>query len=179
MLLLVFVFLAGIMGLQHPGVLVYGAAWAEPPVSGLDLWGPAQMLLDDRLLQPSGLPDSDETGTRGNRLPTYLPSVGEETRWRTEGEAGTHSQLHSKHMYSYTHTNINKQAWIPICVNVRQMKTAEKLFQWLTLLDLYSKSSTLLLGDIVFCNIVSKWSITIYSSTIMFKNSIRKHENEE
>ncbi len=38
--------------------------------------------------------------------PTYLPTIGGETRWHAEGEAGTRPHSHtSKHKYMYTHTH--------------------------------------------------------------------------
>ena len=94
------------MGLQHSGVLVHRADWAEPAIPGLDLWGAAELFLDDRFLQPTGLPDSHETGTHSIRLPTYLPTAEEKTRWHTQGEAGTQPHSHTQtciHVHAYTH----------------------------------------------------------------------------
>lgn len=109
-------FFSGIMGLQHPGVLVHRATWAEPAVTGLDLWRAAQLLLDDRLLQPAGFPDSHETGTHGIRLPTCFPSAGDKTRWHTEGRAGTQPHSHTRaslqpHACTDTHTRTDKVAY--------------------------------------------------------------------
>lgn len=92
---------SGIMGLQHPGVLVHRIAWAEPAVPILDLWRAAQLLLDDRLFQPAGLPDSNETGTHGVELPTYLPTAREDTRWHAEAHIQTCTRTH-KHSSSFS-----------------------------------------------------------------------------
>lgn len=85
----------GIVGLQHTGLLVHRTARSGPTVSGLDLWRTSQLLLDDRLLQPTGLPDSHETGTHSCNLPAQPP-----LRSRADGHvhtctpATTHTILH-------------------------------------------------------------------------------------
>lgn len=113
-------FFSGIVGLQHPGVLVHRATWAEPAVPGLDLWRAAQLLLDDRLLQPAGLPDSHETGTHGIRLPTCLPNAGEETRWHAEGQAGTQPHSHTQaslQPYACTNTHTYTRGSTQACTH--------------------------------------------------------------
>lgn len=72
---------AGIVGLQYAGLLVHRTARSGPAVPGLDLRRAAQLLLDDRLLQPSGLPDSYETGTHSFRRPACAATAVEQSRW--------------------------------------------------------------------------------------------------
>lgn len=50
------------LGINHAGILVHWAAWERHPVPFLVLWRAAELLLDDWLLQPAGLPDCYETG---------------------------------------------------------------------------------------------------------------------
>lgn len=125
--LFMFLFFPGVVGLQHPRVLVHRATWAESAVPGLDLWRAAQLLLDDRLLQPAGLSDSHETGTHGIRLPTCLPTAGEESRWHAEGRAGTQPHSHtqaSSQPHAHTCTFLFFK-WVPIYINMGEVNTTE------------------------------------------------------
>lgn len=72
----------GFMGVQHPGLLVHRTPWSGSAVPGLDLWRASQLLLDDRFLQPAGLPDSHETGTHRIRLPVCSATAAEQSRWQ-------------------------------------------------------------------------------------------------
>ena len=53
---------ADLMGLQHPGFLVHRADWSQHTVPQLVLWWSSSHILDDRILQRSGIPDRYETG---------------------------------------------------------------------------------------------------------------------
>lgn len=88
-------FVSGIVGFQHPGVLVHRVAWAKPAVPGMDLWRAAQLLLDGRLLQPAGLSDSHETGTHRHQA-TYLFTH------HREGDQMVH-RGRSRHTATFTH----------------------------------------------------------------------------
>lgn len=72
----------GIVGLQYAGLLVHRTARSGQAVPGLDLRRAAQLLLDDRLLQPSGLPDSYETGTHSFQATCLRTATAvEQSRW--------------------------------------------------------------------------------------------------
>lgn len=107
-----------IVGLQHPGVLVHGAAWAEPSVPGLDLWRETQLLLDDRFLQPAGLPDSHETGTHDIRLPTIYPQQGKRPDG-TQREKQAHSHIYTR---MQTCTDIHRDLQVAVVIFLQCMK---------------------------------------------------------
>lgn len=61
---------AGVLGVINPGVLVHRTVRAKHTILQLDLHCTTQCILDDRLFQPSRVPDCNEAG--GDTCPQRL-----------------------------------------------------------------------------------------------------------
>lgn len=54
--------ISGVVGVYHHWVLVHRATRERSTVPYLGIWRKTKLLLDDRVLQPSGISNSNETG---------------------------------------------------------------------------------------------------------------------